>query len=102
MKAHRPALILLFAKKFFRGSGRTGTYQRFGFAARTRTQVFLTGSSVAQANEVDSVEYSGSWLNLAPAFTPAMAGIGPWALVSSYSSATASGFHGISRADPLF
>jgi hypothetical protein len=51
--AHRPALILLFAKKFFRGPSRTGTYQRFGFAARTRTQLSLSGSSVTLANEVE-------------------------------------------------
>src|SRR5947209_2067382 len=31
-----------------------------------------------------------------------LSGIGPWEVVSSYSSATAPGLHGISRADPLF
>jgi hypothetical protein len=52
-RTHRPALILLFAKKFFRGPSRTGTYQRFGFAAQTRTQIPLTGSSATLANEVE-------------------------------------------------
>src|SRR5947207_3880129 len=52
-KAHRPALILLFAKKFFRGPSRTGTYQRFGFAAQPRTQFLKIGSSTTLANEVE-------------------------------------------------
>jgi hypothetical protein len=33
--------------------------------------------------------------------TPATTTIGLWEVVSSYSSATAPGFHGISCADPL-
>jgi ADP-L-glycero-D-manno-heptose 6-epimerase len=40
---------------------------------------------------------------LLPAFTiPHLRDDWPWEVVSSYSSATAPGFHGISRADPLF
>src|SRR5205807_6471866 len=75
-EAHRPALILLFAKKFFRGPSRTGTYQRFGFAAQTRTQISLAGSSVTLANEVErsNILAPGFWFRirgtpLLPAFT---------------------------------
>src|SRR2546430_10549119 len=77
-EAHRPALILLFAKKFFRGPSRTGTYQRFGFAAQTRTQISLAGSSVTLANEVErsNILAPGLWFRirgtpLLPAFTVA-------------------------------
>src|SRR5205807_3725563 len=38
---------------------------------------------------------------LLPAFTVAYGNDWPWEVVSSYSSATAPGLHGISRADPL-
>src|SRR5947207_13485104 len=76
-EAHRPALILLFAKKFFRGPSRTGTYQRFGFSAQTRTQISVTGSSVTLANEVErsNILAPGFWFRirgtpLLPAFTP--------------------------------
>src|SRR5439155_27133326 len=78
-KAHRPALILLFAKKFFRGPSRTGTYQRFGFAAQPRTQISLSGSSVSLANEVErsNILAPGLWFRirrtpLLPAFTIAV------------------------------
>jgi hypothetical protein len=37
-----------------------------------------------------------------PPSPPNAFGDWPWEVVSSYSSATAPGFHGISRADPLF
>src|SRR5437764_12445362 len=41
-------------------------------------------------------------LHLLPAFTiPRLRDDWPWEVVSSYSSATAPGLHGISRADPL-
>jgi len=66
------------------------------------------GSGVTLANEVETVEYSGSWLfaSLAtrtffPPSPPRLAGIGPWEVVSSYSSATAPDSHRISRAAPL-
>src|SRR2546430_2958654 len=75
-EAHRPALILLFAKKFFLGPSRTGTYQRFGFAAQTRTQISLAGSSVTLANEVERSNILAPGLtkpllrhHLLPAFT---------------------------------
>src|SRR4030095_310556 len=71
--------------------------------SETRTQISKTGSSVALANEMDSVEYSGSWLQ--PFFPPSPIAVAidwPWEVVSSYSSATAPGLHGISRADTLF
>src|SRR5438105_10995349 len=107
-EAHRPALILLFAKKFFRGPSRTGTHQRFGFAAQTRTQISLAGSSVTLANEVERSNILAPGLtkpllrrHLLPAFTVAYGNDWPWEVVSSYSSATAPGLHGISRADPL-
>ena len=86
MKAHRPALILLFAKKFFRGPSRTGTHQRFGFAAQTRTQIFLPESGVTPANEVErsNILAPGLWSRfrgtlLLPAFTApnAFGAIGP-------------------------
>jgi hypothetical protein len=105
--AHRPALILLFAKKFFRGPSRTGTYQRFGFAAKPRTQVSLAKSNVTLANEVERSNVLAPGLtkpllrhHLLPAFTVTSGNDWPWEVVSSYSSATAPGFHGISRADP--
>jgi ADP-L-glycero-D-manno-heptose 6-epimerase len=40
--------------------------------------------------------------HLLPAFTVTYGNDWPWEVVSSYSSATAPGLHGISRADPLF
>src|ERR1700758_2030649 len=41
--------------------------------------------------------------HLLPAFTPeSFRGLAQWEVVSSYSSATAPEFHGISCADPLF
>src|SRR6184192_4091645 len=74
--AHRPALILLFAKKFFRGPSRSGTYQRFGFAAQTRTQFLQIGPSVTLANEVERSNILAPGLtkpllrhHLLPAFT---------------------------------
>jgi hypothetical protein len=42
-------------------------------------------------------ECSDSWLSLLPAFTAGFPTIGTWKVVSSYSSATVSDFHGISR-----
>jgi hypothetical protein len=43
-------------------------------------------------------EYSGSWLAFFPPSPPSFSAIGlTWEVVSSYSSATASGFHGIPR-----
>src|SRR5437763_29930 len=108
-EAHRPALILLFAKKFFRGPSRTGTYQRFGVAAQREPGSFNRGPAARWRMRWNSVECSGSWLN-ETAFTaspssrlhPRRGGDWLWEVVSSYSSATAPGFHGISRADPLF
>src|ERR1700730_9519875 len=52
-----------FCEEVFSRPSRTGTYQRFGFAAQTRTQFLQTGSSVTLANEVERSEYSGSWLS---------------------------------------
>src|SRR6266404_8991941 len=82
MKAHRPALTLLFAKKFFRGPSRTGTYQRFGVTAQMRTPILLAGSCVTLANEMDSVEYSGSWLQ--PFFPPSPSLVATIGLGKSY------------------
>jgi hypothetical protein len=42
-------------------------------------------------------EYSGSWLAFFPPSPPVARRLGYWKVVSSYSSATASGFHGIPR-----
>jgi hypothetical protein len=104
-EAHRPALILLFAKKFFRGPSRTGTHQRFGFAAGPRTRILLIGCSVTLANEVErsNILAPGSEAG-GPTFfppSPSLINDWPWEVVSSYSSATAPDSHGISRADPL-
>jgi len=82
----RPALIPLFAKKFFH-------------AVRTR----------GDTNEVDRTNILAPGfrrrfrdMHLLPAFTARDCGaIGPWEVVSSYSSATAPGSNGISCADPL-
>jgi hypothetical protein len=74
----RPALILLFAKKFFRPA----------FARRMRWtgQIFwLLASSFFPPSPP---KIFGDWPN--------------WEVVSSYSSATAPDSHGISCADPLF
>jgi hypothetical protein len=59
-RAVRSTLILLFAKKFFRGPSRTGGF-RNRFTAR-RTQKVKIWFSVTLANEADRFEYSGSWL----------------------------------------
>ena len=59
-RAVRSTLILLFAKKFFRGPSRTGGF-RNRFTAR-RTQKGKICFSVTLANEADRFEYSGSWL----------------------------------------
>jgi hypothetical protein len=69
-----------------------------------------SGSSVTLANEVErsNILAPGLWFRfcgtpLLPAFTiPRLRDDWPWEVVSSYSSATAPGLHGISRADPLF
>jgi len=94
-KAHRPALILLFAKKFF----------QLGSAARIISKFDIA----ALRPPLHRPEWGGLgrifWLlasALLPAFTIAFSNDWPWEVVSSYSSATAPGFHGISRADPLF
>ena len=127
-RAVRSTLILLFAKKFFRGPSRTGGF-RNRFTANTDPKKLKPGFSVTLANEADRFEYSGSWLAArrffgltffppSPLFgTRAFclcAGrtdyksvfhsqtIGLWEIVSSYSSATAPASHRISRADPLF
>jgi hypothetical protein len=77
---HRPALILLFAKKFFR-------------IVRTR----------GDTNEVDRTNILAPGFILLPAFAPEIfRGLAQWEVVSSYSSATAPDSHGISCADPLF
>jgi hypothetical protein len=64
----------------------------------------------ADTNEAGSDKYSGSWRleelindQLPHSFfppSPPHAEIGPWEVVSSYSSATAPGLHGISCAEP--
>jgi hypothetical protein len=98
---HRPALILLFAKKFFR-SVATALCRRAVKPPDTARRL--------QPNEVDRTNI------LAPGFVPALAEVtffppSPprtfrdwpnWEVVSSYSSATAPDSHGISCADPLF
>src|ERR1700720_2199476 len=75
-RAHRPALILLFAKKFFRSPSRTGGF-RNRFAAITEPKSFKTGSSVTLANEVERSNILAPGLppgtrptHLLPAFTP--------------------------------
>ena len=60
-KAHCPALILLFAKKFFRGPSRTGGF-RNRFTANARPKKLKSWFSATLANEADRFEYSGSWL----------------------------------------
>jgi hypothetical protein len=70
---HDPPLFF-FAKKFCR-------------AVRTR----------GGTNEKLVGEYSGSWLAFFPPSPPAFRQLAFWEVVSSYSSATASGFHGIPR-----
>jgi hypothetical protein len=84
-RPHRPALILLFAKKFF----------RLAFAGRMRWtgQIFWLLAYDAWA-----------WhRTFFPPSLPKTSGNWPkWEVVSSYSSATAPDSHGISCADPLF
>jgi len=53
-----PALILLFAKKFF-GPSRTGEFRNRSVNV---SEAGANRSSVTLPNEVASVEYSGSWL----------------------------------------
>ena len=75
-------------------------------AVGSRLSFFLLRRSffahaLTRTNEVASDEYSGSWLNLLPAFTAARATIG---LGKSYPVTAAQllpNLHGISRADPL-
>ena len=55
-------------------------------------------------NEVDRTNILAPGFTLLPAFTASecfRGTIGRWEVVSSYSSATAPDFHGISCADPL-
>jgi len=97
-KAHRPALILPFAKKFFRavaGIVDPGGRDQIGATTRMRWtgQIFWLLAFGACAAS-----------HLLPAFTPEknFQGLAQWEVVSSYSSATAPDSHGISCADPLF
>jgi hypothetical protein len=54
-------------------------------------------------NEVNRTNILAPGFVLLPAFTPeSFQGLAQWEVVSSYSSATAPDFHGISCADPLF
>jgi hypothetical protein len=95
--AHRPALILLFAKKFFRLKPGSlipaAAISDRGYSRMRRTgQIFWLLAYDACAAP-----------NLLPAFTLEVFEDWPnWEVVSSYSSATAPDSHGISCADPLF
>src|SRR5216117_3653506 len=82
---HRPALILLFAKKFFR-------------ASHTRARMRWTG----QIFWLLAFGPAPAGRTFIPPSPPKVFGDWPWEVVSSYSSATAPDLHGISRADPLF
>src|SRR5438128_158379 len=85
-RTRRPALILLFAKKFFR-TVRT----RGGTNEVDRTNILAPGFQRRLT----------AALTFFPPSPPKKLGNWPWEVVSSYSSATAPGFHGISCADPL-
>ncbi len=68
-------------------------------ASLERRRFFEPSAQYGGTNEGVRGEYSGSWLAFLPAFTTAFdTAIGLHReVVSSYSSATASGFHGIPR-----
>ncbi len=57
--------------------------------------------ATAARNEVAPDEYSGSWLNLVPAFTAACATIGRGNSYPVTAAQLLPNVHGISRADPL-
>src|SRR5438132_6371453 len=84
-RPHRPALILLSAKKFFR-------------APHTRARMRWTG----QIFWLLAFGPAPAGHTFIPPSPPKVFGDWPWEVVSSYSSATAPDLHEISRADPLF
>src|SRR6059058_1090840 len=105
-QAHHPALILLFAKKFFRSAllpgslipaaaspSRTGGSDRGYSRMRWTGQIFWLLAYVPISVGI----------TFSPPSPPKNFGDWPnWEVVSSYSSATAPDSHGISCADPLF
>src|SRR5207302_6560898 len=94
---HRPALILLFAKKFFRGQ--SGLRIPESVFSNNANLDFSSESSVTPANEVERSNILAPGLtrpllrhHLLPAFTiPSLRNDWPWEVVSSYISATAPG-----------
>ena len=92
-RPHRPALIPLFAKKFFRGHARDRSRSRVATRMRWTGQIFWL---LAYGPSLSDITFF-------PPSPPEVFGDWPsWEVVSSYSSATAPDSHGISCADPLF
>ena len=104
--AHRPALILLFAKKFFRGAFKESRLSsRHAVNRRLPKPSLLVTSRMRWTGQIFWLLASDACAasHLLPAFTSeTFRRLAQWEVVSSYSSATAPDFHGISCADPLF
>jgi len=97
--ARRPALILLLAKKFFRAirMQKPGP-ERFG-AAAALARMSGTGQ-IFWLLAFGELEEFLNGLRPSSRLHPRPGGDWLWEVVSSYSSATAPDFHGISCVDP--
>ena len=93
---HHPALILLFAKKFFRSPRRTNEVNRTNILA-PGIAFFPPSPSQPEHRHLACVANPERIRGRFRAERLAQ-----WEVVSSYSSATAPDSHGISCADPLF